>query len=325
MVEFTYREFKESDIADIASIANLQAERDGDEDRLTEDMLQHLLKAPFISAEEDFKVFLNAKGETIGVTLAIVNPRTGQSQANAILHPDYPAREIKPKMLDLCLDMVHQRGLANVPEDKPIYVITGATDNKTEDIAIFEDVGFTETRRFYEMRITLDDTVPAPQFPDGLELRPFDPEIHGRAAHAAQQESFRDHWGHSEDRPYDEWVHRFTAPNFDPNLWFILWDVEQEEIAGFSMCSVSPTIPDMGSVDLLGVRRPWRKRGLGMALLKQSFYGFQQKGFTRVGLGVDAASKTNAVALYENAGMDVHRCTIILRKILRGNAEDIVD
>lgn len=325
MVDFKYRNFKESDIADVVTIANLVAERDGDDGQLSEEMLQYLLTAPFISAEEDFKIFENAQGETIGITIAFVNPRTGQSQASTISHPDYPAREIKPQMLDVALNIVQQRGLATVPEDKPIYVVTGTLDTKTEEIAIMEDAGFSEVRRFYEMRIALDDPVPAPDFPEGLELRPFDPETHGRAVHAAQQESFRDHWGHAEDRPYEEWSHQLSAPNFDPALWFILWDVAQNEIAGVSLCSSSMTVADMGSVDLLGVRRPWRKRGLGMALLRHSFHVFQQKGFPRVGLGVDAASKTNAVALYENAGMHVHRCTIILRKILRGNAEDIIE
>jgi mycothiol synthase len=58
---------------------------------------------------------------------------------------------------------------------------------------------------------------------------------------------------------------------------------------------------------VLGVRRRWRRRGLGLALLLQSFTDFRRRGATRVGLGVDAESPTGAVSLYEQAGMQVVR------------------
>jgi ribosomal protein S18 acetylase RimI-like enzyme len=51
------------------------------------------------------------------------------------------------------------------------------------------------------------------------------------------------------------------------------------------------------------VRRPWRKRGLGLALLNHSFGEFYRRGYRRVGLGVDAQNLTGALRLYEKAGM----------------------
>ena len=53
------------------------------------------------------------------------------------------------------------------------------------------------------------------------------------------------------------------------------------------------------------MRRPWRRRGLGLALLLHSFRDFAARGATRVGLGVDAENTTGAVGLYERAGMHV--------------------
>jgi ribosomal protein S18 acetylase RimI-like enzyme len=64
---------------------------------------------------------------------------------------------------------------------------------------------------------------------------------------------------------------------------------------------------------------------LGGLLLRTAFHEFQQRGFEHVGLGVDAENTTNAVALYENAGMHVHRLIIAYRKMLRGNPEDSDD
>ena len=65
--------------------------------------------------------------------------------------------------------------------------------------------------------------------------------------------------------------------------------------------------PAFGWVGVLGVRKAWRKRGLGRALLLHSFGDFRDRGAARVGLGVDAENTTGAVRLYESAGMHVVR------------------
>ena len=61
----------------------------------------------------------------------------------------------------------------------------------------------------------------------------------------------------------------------------------------------------MGWVNQLCVRKPWRRKGLGMALLLTSFNEFYRRGKKRAGLGVDATSLTHATRLYEKAGMHV--------------------
>jgi GNAT superfamily N-acetyltransferase len=73
----------------------------------------------------------------------------------------------------------------------------------------------------------------------------------------------------------------------------------------------------MGWVNVLGVRRPWRKRGLGLALLQHSFGEFYSRGKHRAGLGVDASSLTGATRLYEKAGMKPIRQFTVSQKVLR--------
>ena len=79
--------------------------------------------------------------------------------------------------------------------------------------------------------------------------------------------------------------------------------------------------PDMGWVDVLGVRRPWRRRGLALALLHHTFGEFYQRGKRKVGLGVDAQSLTGATRLYEKAGMHVQRQYATYEKELRPGEE----
>ncbi|HIE55100.1 MAG TPA: GNAT family N-acetyltransferase [Chromatiaceae bacterium] len=68
---------------------------------------------------------------------------------------------------------------------------------------------------------------------------------------------------------------------------------------------------------ILGVTRPYRQRGLGLALLQHSFRQLYQRGQKGVSLGVDADSLTGATRLYEKAGMTVHRRYLEFSKLLR--------
>ena len=55
----------------------------------------------------------------------------------------------------------------------------------------------------------------------------------------------------------------------------------------------------------LGVRRPYRRRGLGEALLRAAFGFLFARGMRRVILHVDSESLTGATRLYQRAGMQV--------------------
>ena len=169
---------------------------------------------------------------------------------------------------------------------------------------VVEAAGYRPIRASFEMAIALDDP-PEPEWPNGIEVSTFEAEDE-QAVHAAHQEAFRDHWEHK-DISLDEWRGWFLeTPTFDPTLWFVAKD--EGEIAGLSLCRVHWSgDPQHGYVSVLGVRRPWRKRGLGTALLQHSFREMKRRGMTRASLGVDAESLTGAVGLYERAGMSVDR------------------
>jgi mycothiol synthase len=52
-----------------------------------------------------------------------------------------------------------------------------------------------------------------------------------------------------------------------------------------------------GWIQVLLTRRPWRRLGVGAALLRNGFGRFWARGERSVGLGVDAASATGAFRL----------------------------
>ena len=165
---------------------------------------------------------------------------------------------------------------------------------------LFEQAGMRELRRFYRMLIELEAPPPTPEWPDGVRVDTFRLED-AEAFHAVLGEAFADEWNFVQ-MDYERWYElRVQAPDFDPTLWFIVR-------AGDEIAAVVRNDPDRsgaGFVGALGVLKPWRRRGFGLALLQHTFGEFYRRGQPRIALGVDAENPTGATRLYERAGMHV--------------------
>jgi mycothiol synthase len=179
----------------------------------------------------------------------------------------------------------------------------------TNDAAgrLFGTLGYRYVRTFHTLRMELDSSVPVPEPPDGITVRAFDEAMDVASVHAALTEAFADHWGSLAFPPFDDWVHESiegASSGFDPGLWFVA--AEDDEVVG-ALCARHGTArePDAGQVDSLGVRRPWRGRGVARALLLSAFAELARRGVPTVELGVDAESPTGATRLYEGVGMRV--------------------
>jgi GNAT superfamily N-acetyltransferase len=209
------------------------------------------------------------------------------------------------------------------PESARVTVTTGIPTTHQPGTAVLTGLGYHAIRGSYIMAIDLDTAPPTPAWPEGITLRSMEVGQE-EAVFRAMREAFRDHWGHVEGpfaeefQRWDYWVkHR---ADFDPTLFFVAW--AGGEIAGTALCfPKDDEFPDMGWVDDLAVRRPWRRQGLGLALLHHAFGEFYRRGIRKAGLGVDASSLTGATRLYERAGMRIFRQFDVYEKELRPGAD----
>jgi mycothiol synthase len=137
-----------------------------------------------------------------------------------------------------------------------------------------------------------------------------------QATYEADEEASIDKGYH---RPLDfaAWSERMGLGRVDPALWFLAWD--GDDVAGVALNYVAPAT-GIGWVDHLGVRRPWRQRGLGMAMLRHAFAAFHARGIREVRLSVDERSQTSATRLYERAGMKTLQHYHVYSKELTANA-----
>ena len=223
--------------------------------------------------------------------------------SDGYVHPELRGLGVGGKLVDLAEERAVQRGAVSVQ--------TAIVSADEAAVQVLEARGYRPVRHFYRMAIDLGDEAPEPEWPAGIRIEPFY-ESHAPAFHEAIEDAWQDHWDHV-PRPFSQFRERMLeGSRYDPSLWTIAW--ADDEIAGGTICEAG--VYDMGWVRSLSVRRPWRRQGLGMALLLNAFRDFHRRGERRVGLGVDAESPTGATRLYERAGMHVVEETAIYRKEL---------
>lgn len=222
-------------------------------------------------------------------------------------------------------EAVARLAIPKAPEGAQVAMSSGCSSQNTWKKEFLESQGMELVRHFLRMQIEFDSVPDGPEIPDGIVIRSYDPENELKLVAAAYQDSFRDHFGYVEEpiekmmEELEHWI--ANDPDYDPELWFVAMDGDR--ISGLSICTPRIVEDDeMGYVYILGVGREWRGRGLGQALLRNSFVALYQKGCKRVGLDVDASSLTGATRLYKKAGMSVARQGDAYRKILR-EGEDI--
>jgi ribosomal protein S18 acetylase RimI-like enzyme len=180
------------------------------------------------------------------------------------------------------------------PEKK--NVVTHVSDSVDYQKKVLEDAGYRIHRFIYNMHIDIENELPEPQWPEGVEIRNAKTGIDDRHIHAVIQDAFRK--PNHPDQPFDEWKEfMMRADLYQSDLWFLA--LNGEEVVGTCLCF---PYEDLGWVRQLAVAESFRKRGLGTALLQHSFRAFKQRGFRKVGLAVESSNE-NAYRLYERAGM----------------------
>jgi ribosomal protein S18 acetylase RimI-like enzyme len=308
-VSITLRNFCWDDLPAVVEVMNLSSP-DRPKPLSVED-IEPDWRAPYNHPEQDCFVALLPDGSMVGVGIADLLDTPNEANGVMWYLPDYPA--VAQMLLQTTDDYFLQTALHKSPSDVTIWMNRYVSDSATEIIHLLEAEGYHLARRFYTMRITLDQPVEPAPIPDGFTLRPIQIERDALPVYLAQREAFQEHWGSQLLQPYHEWLYQTTQPDFDPNLWWVALD--GDEIVGMVLGVARNA--EYGWISAVGVRPLWRKRGVALAMLQRCLVAFQQRNVTHVELMVDIDNINRALTLYERAGMHIARCQHVYRKALR--------
>lgn len=261
----------------------------------------------YVDAASDSLVAVDTSGRVLAWGVTILSP--GQDTlVRSILFggvdPEFRGRGLGRQLLRWQQERGLQQ-LASSDKSLPGWLVLSADDTAETAKRLAERNGFSAARYFLELRRDLASTIPTVELDEGLRIEEFSAE-RSEATRLSRNDAFRDHWG-SQPTTDEQWASFVGSSVFRPDLSFLAIDAEQDAVAGFVLCSVNEEDwPGQGFssayIDLVGVARDWRRRGIAPALLAHTLEAIAAAGLDAAVLDVDSDSPTGALGLYEGLG-----------------------
>ncbi|WP_412737489.1 GNAT family N-acetyltransferase [Krasilnikovia sp. MM14-A1259] len=266
----------------------------------TAEEVREALTAPNTDMNRDCWLALDPAGQIVGWTYPHNTTGGERDFIEVYVWPGRGEPAQRP-LLELMLARVAERATGFGYD--PMTVRAGAIATETAWIVTLTGAGFTFVKQHARMSIALDDSVQrVPEPPAGVAVRPVraDDDAELRRFHATIEEAFADTDHRATD--YETWRGQVAAEStvaYDE--WFV-GEVDGQW-AGVLQSSDVGAEDNAGWVKFLAVLGPYRRRGVGEALLRRAFATYAAKGRTEAGLGVDLANPTKAARLYHAVGM----------------------
>lgn len=316
---FKIRALQTNDLPALAALWSAAEAVDRQETLMTLQDLETWIATPYINAAEDLFV-AEIEGALAGMVGVECWPGTSAEyivSSRGIVHPAWRRRGLGQCLLETAEARARQI-VGGLQEAWPRYFHVFARSDNKEFCELLYDCGLEPARYFHAMIADLSLEIPPAPAADGLPVRTYRPEDSGPVMQALN-DAFRDHWG-AHDVTLQQWEFDYLGvPHFRPDLWFLALD--SDDIAGVCLGYLDPTAPARtgrkeGVVAEVGVRKPWRRRGLASALVTHTMTALKAAGAEFAVLGVDAENPHRAGSIYERLGFKIFRQNTVYRKLL---------
>ena len=259
---------------------------------------------PGLSLRDDVWIVADAGGSVVAYGLCWTEA-PGEVTAEQLVGPAHRGRGLNEVLLRLCEERATELVRAGAGAEATLGVWAHESDSRR--LRLLERRGYRRERAFLRLARDLDDSLETPVWPAGIRVATFRPGADDAAVRAAHEEAFADHHGPAE-ADLEEWLQsRFAHEGPDLGLWLVAWD--GSEVVGGIEAMETPAGAYMGE---LFVRRPWRGRGIGRALMLEECAALRRRGMRNAFFGVDAANVTGALHLHESIGFRSSRGATLL-------------
>lgn len=262
----------------------------------SQEYMEWFKRSPWYNPKEMFVTELD--GEPIGVIRIQVDERVGRQHGTISieLRLRYVGTEYERQMLLFCLGNLRSRGIP--------YARTWVRDSMAERIRLLEAESFRRIRSFSVMKMRLSELRRGIGECERIWLKPIEP---GRSSDVKLltfllNEAFKGQFGF---RPTTVEENRawLTQPDKELHGIFAYWG---RTPVGYIVLEISKKLVEagrkVGEVSSIGVLRPYRRLGVGTALMLEGLEWLRRRGMEEAMLEVDDDNPTGATRLYEKVG-----------------------
>ena len=249
----------------------------------------------------DSRVFLaEVSGEPVGIIRPVIDrqrePPKGYIWGFAV-RPELEGSEVDRQLLKKAMEWLISQGARAVQAN--------VRDDMEARIRLYEGEGFRLVRSFSVMRLRPQDLRDNVEPNRQVKLRKADPlknEDDLRTLNMLENEAFSEHF---DFRPSSlEETRAFLEHEGYEDL--VLFAYLADRPVGFIIASVSKDLPELefkkGIIMDIGVLKPYRRKGIGTALMLEAINWIWSKGAEVVELSVDDDNPTGAPAFYARLG-----------------------
>jgi ribosomal protein S18 acetylase RimI-like enzyme len=177
-----------------------------------------------------------------------------------------------------------------------------ASATERDSASLLLDAGYRPAYTVLEMGFDPAFRLPRVPLPDGIALRPVEPD-HLEPIACCVADAYRHEFaGGRYQEVFDpsEWARELAAPKYDHRLWQVAW--AGDEVVGEVLSEVAD---DGAEVFEVSVHPRWRRRGIARALMVHALRCLRKRGYERIRLGTVAEFPTRARDLYASVGFSV--------------------
>jgi ribosomal protein S18 acetylase RimI-like enzyme len=198
------------------------------------------------------------------------------------------------------------RAIEGKAEEKVLSLVVMRPDDPAR--YFLEANGYSKAWEYWLMGVDLEEPR-EPIWPEGASVRTFR-EDDAAAVKELLDVSYAAE-PHHVPLPFEDWRSFMLGdPSYDPEVWFLA--LAEDRIVGAALNWKEGYVKDVV------VHPEWRGRGLGKALMLQTFGEFARRGIPRITLKTDSINPTQAWGFYEHLGMTKERTYEVFDKPLAG-------